>query len=101
MTIKHDGRKIVLCHYPLESWDSCLYGSIHLHGHCHHNLPPDPDKLRQDVGVDGWDWSPVSAAAILHLMDEKAKAINHRIIERSRREAAEKAEHDFLNPVTD
>jgi len=87
VTVKHNGRKIILCHYPLMEWDSSFHGSIHLHGHCHHNLPPDPDKLRQDVGVDGWDWTPVSVQAIFAIMDEKAEGINARIIARARRQA--------------
>ncbi len=99
-TLKHNGRKIVLCHYPLTEWDSSFHGSIHLHGHCHHNLPQDPDRLRQDIGVDGWDWTPVSVEAVFTLMDEKAKTINARTIERSRLEAAQQAEQALLNPVS-
>ena len=46
---------IVLCHYPLESFNKMRYGSFHLHGHCH--SPPGIYKVnrmvnRRDVGVD-------------------------------------------------
>lgn len=34
-TLSIDGFHIVLCHYPMEIWDRCHYGSIHLHGHIH------------------------------------------------------------------
>ncbi len=82
-TIKHNGRKIVLCHYPLTAWDSSSRGSMHLHGHCHGDLAPDPDRLRYDVGVDVWDFAPVHVEAVFALMDEKALIINERAIERS------------------
>jgi calcineurin-like phosphoesterase family protein len=49
---------VVLCHYPLESFNKMRYGSFHLHGHCH--TPPGELKVRamdhrKDVGVDSRD----------------------------------------------
>jgi len=41
---------IVLCHYSLRVWDRSHYGSWHLYGHSHGNLPPLENSL--DVGVD-------------------------------------------------
>ena len=49
---------IVLCHYSLRVWDRSHYGSGHLYGHSHGNLPPLENSL--DVGVDCWDYRPVS-----------------------------------------
>ena len=49
---------IVLCHYSLRVWDRSHYGSWHLYGHSHGNLPPLDNSL--DVGVDCWDYQPVS-----------------------------------------
>ena len=49
---------IVLCHYSLRVWDRSHYGSWHLYGHSHGNLPPLKNSL--DVGVDCWDYRPVS-----------------------------------------
>jgi len=50
---------IVLCHFPILSWDGMAHGSWHLHGHCHGSLK-DTGALRMDVGVDPNDWFPVS-----------------------------------------
>lgn len=47
--------KVILSHYPLLTWRSKAYGSIHLHAHCHGNLDKfnsgSPD-LRVDVGFN-------------------------------------------------
>ena len=49
---------VVLCHYAMRVWDRSHYGSWHLFGHSHGNLPPWKNSL--DVGVDCWDYQPVS-----------------------------------------
>ena len=54
---------IVMCHYPFEEWDRKHYGAIHLHGHSHGRLPKV--ERRVDVGVDCWNFYPVSLEEIL------------------------------------
>lgn len=49
--IKHEKEKIVLCHFPMLTWNRAHYGSWHLHGHSHGNLKVK-DGLRLDVGID-------------------------------------------------
>ena len=67
----------VLCHYPLSTWLRSYHGSINLHGHCHGNIgrinesedrviPADKKRgKRIDVGVDCWNYFPVSLEKIL------------------------------------
>ena len=49
---------VVLCHYSMRVWDRSHYGSWHLYGHSHGNLPPLKNSL--DVSVDCWGYRPVS-----------------------------------------
>ncbi len=60
--INLEGRKIVLCHYPLLEWPGAFRGALHLHGHTHGRVPPH--KKRCDVGVDVWDFTPVTLEEI-------------------------------------
>ena len=57
-----EGRRLVLCHYPLRAWNGQHRGALNLHGHSHGRLQP---LLRQvDVGVDAWDFRPVDLATV-------------------------------------
>lgn len=33
--VKDGGRKIVMCHFPIASWNGRNYGSLHFYGHIH------------------------------------------------------------------
>jgi calcineurin-like phosphoesterase family protein len=57
-----DGILLVLCHYPFRSWRDMAKGSLNLHGHCHGRLKPQPRQI--DVGVDCWNFRPVTMGAI-------------------------------------
>ncbi|MFC0407507.1 metallophosphoesterase family protein [Roseomonas elaeocarpi] len=57
-----DGLGLVLCHYAFRSWRNMHRGWRNLHGHSHGALKP---LTRQtDVGVDVWDFRPVTLAEI-------------------------------------
>lgn len=58
--ISVDGQKIVLCHYPMFHWDASHKGAWHLYGHVHGRLQSKPFTLACDVGVDVWNFMPVS-----------------------------------------
>jgi calcineurin-like phosphoesterase family protein len=58
-----DGRPLVLCHYPFRTWNNMGRGAVDLHGHSHGRLTPMPRQY--DVGVDVWDFRPVTLATIL------------------------------------
>jgi calcineurin-like phosphoesterase family protein len=50
-TVRWEGRKLILCHFPMLSWAGAHKGAWHLHGHSHGNLRAAP-TTRFDVGVD-------------------------------------------------
>lgn len=65
-----DGTRLVLCHYPLMSWNGMHRGSIHLHGHIHsgagyNESQRDQGIRRFDVGVDANGYAPVSLDDVL------------------------------------
>lgn len=62
--ISYGSRKFVLCHYPMRSWNNMHYGSFNLHGHSHGNIK-DVWRNQVDVGVDCWDYKPVSIETII------------------------------------
>jgi calcineurin-like phosphoesterase family protein len=64
-------RLIVLCHYAMRVWNKRHWGSWHLYGHSHGKLPDLPDSLSFDVGVDAWDFRPVSYDQVRSRMGSK------------------------------
>ncbi|MCB8838813.1 metallophosphoesterase family protein [Aurantimonas sp. VKM B-3413] len=58
-----DGRRVVLCHYAFRTWNQMGKGAVDLHGHSHGKLKPLPRQY--DVGVDVFDFRPVTFPEIL------------------------------------
>ena len=67
--IKIDGIKTVLHHYSMRVWNASFHGSYHLFGHSHGMLPSY--GLSFDVGVDAWNFMPISEGQII----EKIKSL--------------------------
>ena len=51
LELQIDKQKVVLCHYPMTTWNGAGRGSIQLYGHCHGSLP-EPIGRQTDVGYD-------------------------------------------------
>ncbi len=66
-----EGTHLVLCHYPFRTWRNMHRGWRNLHGHSHGRLAPLPRQT--DVGVDAWDFRPVTLAEILAAPARPAK----------------------------
>lgn len=75
---KKFGVPVVLCHYCLRTWNRSHYGAYQLHGHSHGTLEYDHHSLSMDVGVDCWDYAPISFDDVKNYMCMKEfKPIDH------------------------
>jgi calcineurin-like phosphoesterase family protein len=70
--LKVDGRHLILFHYPLRTWNKMGRGTINLHGHSHGKLKPLPRQY--DVGVDAWEFRPVTLETILSTRRRRVQA---------------------------
>ncbi len=62
MELEIDGARLVLCHYAFRTWRDMARGALNLHGHSHGRLRPQAQQF--DVGVDVWDFRPVTLAEL-------------------------------------
>jgi calcineurin-like phosphoesterase family protein len=62
--LKINKQYITLCHYPMCSWPRSFYNSYHFFGHCH-SLFQHNNVRAIDVGVDCFDYKPVSLNYLL------------------------------------
>jgi calcineurin-like phosphoesterase family protein len=90
LEISIDGQFIVLCHYPMASWNHSYKGSWMLHGHSHGSLfvnePKDhwykTSKI-MDVGIDCafdryGEYKPFSIKEIREIMNKKSfRSVDH------------------------
>jgi calcineurin-like phosphoesterase family protein len=57
-----EGVWLILGHYPFRTWNRMYKGAYNLHGHSHGALSALTRQV--DVGVDVWDYRPVSLTAL-------------------------------------
>ena len=53
-------------HYAHVTWPHAWCGDLHVYGHSHGAIPATRTSL--DVGVDCWDWRPVTLSEIMARM---------------------------------
>lgn len=68
---------LVISHYAMRTWNQSHKGSCHVYGHSHGKLPPlvgADGKMAKcfDVGVDCWNYRPLSVPEIRVLMKKIA-----------------------------
>lgn len=66
-------QQIILSHFVYQVWRNKQYGSWHLHGHMHNELPTPNNILRLDVGVDSsiCNFTPISYNQVKAHMNTK------------------------------
>lgn len=74
-------QRLVLCHYAIASFNGAHKGVWHMFGHSHGTFDhPHPAAI--DVGVDCWDYKPVSYEDVKiyltkQMMKKKFKPVDH------------------------
>lgn len=76
--INHYLQLIILCHYPMRSWEKSHYGSWMLYGHHHGKL--QPYGLSFDVGVDTNNFYPYSLHQVTEIMSSLKPIVDYRKI---------------------
>ena len=66
--ILSEKKSIILCHYAMRTWPKSHYGSWHLYGHSHGNLPGHGYSF--DIGVDCNSFVPVSLEQVEQRMSK-------------------------------
>jgi calcineurin-like phosphoesterase family protein len=69
-------QEIVVNHYAQLVWNKMHYGVVHVFGHSHSNLngwisEHLPEAKMMDVGVDNWNYSPLSYREVMDYMNQK------------------------------
>lgn len=70
-----EGRRVVMCHFPIEDWHNMKHGTIHLHGHMHGaRVSHDGTVLkaiknRLDVSSDAHNLTPINFNRILEILE--------------------------------
>lgn len=60
LTVSPHGQPIVLCHYPMITWDKEFHGSWHVHGHDHKTADYGDGKKRFNVAINLNNYRPFS-----------------------------------------
>lgn len=68
---KCGGKRFVMCHYPIESWNGSHKGVYHLHGHCHAELPTSLTMRRMDVGIDCHSMKVLNLDDVLKILNAR------------------------------
>jgi calcineurin-like phosphoesterase family protein len=67
LEMKFDDKFIVMCHYSMRVWNKSHYNSYHIFGHSHGTLEGVGKSF--DVGVDSWNFTPITLEQVIEKMD--------------------------------
>lgn len=67
--VKYEKQDIFLSHYAHRVWPRSHHGSWHLFGHSHGGLEMNGKSM--DVGVDSWNFYPVSFDQVKEILDKQ------------------------------
>lgn len=78
-----NGINVVMCHYPMMSWNRSSHGSYHLYGHVHGALNKHTGVRSMDVGIDSRPGgrAPLSGFLGLWSWEEVHDELSNRTVE--------------------
>lgn len=65
------GRRFVLCHYPMRDWPNAVRGAYHLYGHVHSALDRTPIGRSLDVCTESHGYAPVRIETVAAILDQR------------------------------
>ena len=73
--LKHEGKNIFLCHYPIAEWSGFFRGSMHIYGHIHNQKGEAYQYMAStgralNAGVDICSFMPVTFDELIKYNDE-------------------------------
>lgn len=77
-TIEDQGRKVVLCHYPIAEWDGYFRGVYHIYGHIHNNdneakFFMESKERAFNAGCMLTGYAPVSLGELIRMKEHSQK----------------------------
>jgi calcineurin-like phosphoesterase family protein len=78
LTVRVEGQRIVLFHYPLREWPFAYSDAWHLFGHVHGNLDRQPHGFSLDVGVDSHEFRPLSFQQVAAKFEHRSSPFKKR-----------------------
>lgn len=77
--VKENGARVVLMHYPIESWDGIHGGTLHFHGHQHGMGRKMPKRF--DLSFDSFPDGPMSLEELVEMAskEEFVPVDHHRV----------------------
>lgn len=81
LTIADNGRRVVLCHYPMAEWNGFYRNAVHLFGHIHNNRNLACEIMEKipncyNVGVDCIGFTPMTLDQIINFYGKPITNIN-------------------------
>ena len=70
---------VVLCHYPIHSWNKQRHGALHFYGHTHNSIPYVIEGTSKDIGVDGNDCYPHNIEDLVQQLQQLRETKNIQI----------------------
>ncbi len=74
-----DKTLVIMCHFPMRSWNGRVHGSWHLFGHVHGRLNNDLYPRTYDVGIDNNNYTPIEWTELKNIIINREDYKNYNV----------------------